>query len=29
MATLCTVIVVGNNAWLADWCRLEPFPSSA
>ena len=22
MATLCMVIAVGNNAWLADWCRL-------
>ena len=22
MATLCTVVAVGNNAWLADWCRL-------
>lgn len=21
-ATLCTVVAVGNNAWLADWCRL-------
>ena len=22
MATLCTVVAVGNNTWLADWCRL-------
>ena len=19
---MCTVVAVGNNAWLADWCRL-------
>ena len=22
MTTLCTVVAVGNNAWLPDWCRL-------
>ena len=28
-ATLCTVVAVGNNAWLADWCRLLIIRTSA